>query len=193
MNGGASAPPFRSSPILSPVSGAGTVWLVGMMGAGKSTVGPALARRLGRRFADTDAEVERESGRSIADLFATEGEDVFRTRERAAIDALAGEAVVAAIGGGAIAQPGASARLARTGTVVYLRARPETLLARLGDCRGRPLLEGVSPGDRLERVKALLAERTVAYESAALVIDTDGRSQAALADELARRIEQGLR
>jgi shikimate kinase len=163
-----------------------------MMGAGKSTVGPALARRLGHRFADTDAEIERVAGCSIADLFAAEGEDVFRTRERAAIDALAGERVVVALGGGAIAQPGASAHLAGTGTVVYLRARPETLLARLGDCSGRPLLAGVPPGDRLERVKALLAERADAYESAALVIDTDALSAAALADEVARRIEVGL-
>ena len=164
-----------------------------MMGAGKSAVGPALARQLGHRFVDADAEVEREAGCSIAELFATEGEDVFRARERAAIDALAGEPVVVALGGGAIAQPGAGARLARTGTVVYLRARPETLLARLGDGRGRPLLEGVSPGDRLERVKALLAERAVAYESAALVIDTDDRSEATVADEVARRIKGGLR
>ena len=168
------------------------MWLVGMMGAGKSTVGPALARRLGHRFVDTDVEIERAAGCSIADLFATEGEDVFRRRERAAIDAWAGKPAVVALGGGAIAQPGASAHLARTGTVVYLRARAETLLARLGDCSGRPLLEGVSPGDRLERVKALLAERAVAYESAALVIDTDALSAQALVDEAGRRIESGL-
>ena len=100
-------------------------------GAGKSTVGPALARRLCRRFIDTDAEIVRQAGRSIAEIFEGDGEPAFRDRER----------------------------LARSETVVYLRARPQTLLTRLGDCRKRPLLRAASPAERLARLRALLEER----------------------------------
>ena len=104
------------------------MWLVGMMGAGKSAVGPALAQRLECDFVDSDAEIEREAGCSIAELFAAEGEPCFRERERAAIEKLAGRPAVVALGGGAPAQPGAGEWLAATGCVVYLRARPETLV-----------------------------------------------------------------
>jgi len=143
-----------------------------MMGAGKSTVGPALARRLGRRFVDSDAEIEREAGRSIPELFESEGEAAFRLRERAVIEALLGQGAVVALGGGAVAQPGIRELLARDGTLVYLRARPELLLDRLGDCRKRPLLAGLDREARLARLVALLGERREAYESAEVVVDT---------------------
>ena len=116
-----------------------------MMGAGKSSIGPRLARRLGRRFIDTDAEVERAVGSRVAEIFEREGEPAFRSHEREAIEACCGEAAVVALGGGAIEQPGARERLASTGIVVYLRARPETLLARVGDAGSRPLLRGLAP------------------------------------------------
>jgi shikimate kinase len=164
------------------------VWLVGMMGAGKSTIGRRLAQRLGRRFVDTDAEVERAVGRSVAEIFAHEGEAAFRGHERAAIEAVGEEAAVVALGGGAIAQPGASERLARAGTVVYLRARPATLLARVGDAEGRPLLRGLAAERQLARLAELLEERRKAYESARIVLDTDDRPVAALVEELARRL-----
>ncbi len=157
-----------------------------MMGAGKSAVGQALARRLGRRFVDTDAEIERESGGGIREIFQREGEAGFRQREARAIEALRGEACVAALGGGAIAQPGAAERLCSSGIVVYLRARPESLLARVGNGSGRPLLEGADPGARLERLRALLAERAPHYESAAIVVDTDELSLDQVVHEVAR-------
>lgn len=166
-----------------------TLWLVGMMGAGKSTVGAVLARRLARPFVDTDAEIEREAGRSIAALFAGEGEAGFRRRERRAIGELCGREAVVALGGGAIAQPGMEQRLARAGTVVYLRARPETLLGRLGDCRDRPLLRDASPAARLDRLRALLRERAAAYESAAIVVDTDELGPELLAERIERALE----
>src|SRR5690606_21135862 len=136
----------------------GTIWLVGAMGAGKSAVGPRLAARLGLPFVDADAEIERAAGASIAAIFEREGEASFRARERAAIEAQAGRAAVVALGGGAIAQPGAAERLAATGTVVWLRARPETLAARVGDGAGRPLLASLAPDERRARIAALLAE-----------------------------------
>jgi shikimate kinase len=160
-----------------------------MMGAGKSTVGASLARRLGRRFVDTDAEVERAAGRSVAEIFAGEGEAGFRRRERAAIEACRDAAAVVALGGGAIAQPGAREALGRAGRVVYLRARPATLLARIGDAASRPLLAGLPPAGQLARLEALLAERRAAYEAAELVIDTDGLAAEEVAERLAKRLE----
>lgn len=161
-----------------------------MMGAGKSSIGPRLARRLGRRFIDTDAEVERAVGSRVAEIFEREGESGFRRHERAAIDACCGAAAVVALGGGAIAQPGARERLAETGVVVYLRARPETLLARVGDANSRPLLRGLAPAAQQARLAELLAERRDAYESASIVIDTDDQPVEALVESLAKRVEQ---
>jgi shikimate kinase len=163
-----------------------------MMGAGKSSVGAALAHRLGCRFVDTDVEVERESGARISEIFEREGESGFRRREARAIAGLEGETCVAALGGGAITQPGAAARLASSGTVVYLRSRPESLLARVGNGGGRPLLEGADACGRLERLRALLAERAPHYESAAIVVDTDERSLEEVVEVVAQRlVERG--
>jgi 3-dehydroquinate synthase len=166
-----------------------TIWLVGLMGAGKSAVGRCLAERLGRPFVDNDEVVERAAGASVAEIFAREGEPAFRERERAALERAAGRGAVVALGGGAIAQPGAAARLARGGTVVWLRARPETLAARIGDSADRPLLAGLRGAGRVERLRELLAEREPHYAVARLAIDTDAldpdQVAARLADELA--------
>jgi shikimate kinase len=159
-----------------------TVWLVGMMGAGKSAVGRLLAARLGLPFLDTDAEVEREAGCTIADLFAREGEAVFRRRERAAIERCAGRAAVVALGGGAMAQPGAAERLAGSGTVVYLKAGPEALLARVGEADERPLLKGLDHAGRLAEIGRLLARRAPCYEKAEVVVETEGRDPQAVAE-----------
>jgi shikimate kinase/3-dehydroquinate synthase len=168
-----------------------TLWLVGMMGAGKSTVGPVLARRLGWRFVDTDAEIAKEAGRSIPAIFAEEGEPAFRERERKAVAAVAGTDAVVALGGGAIAAPGARKRLEASGIVVYLRARPETLLRRLGDDRERPLLEGGGPARRRARLEALLAERREAYESAGIIVDTDDLDAEQVAARVLGALEAG--
>jgi 3-dehydroquinate synthase len=159
-----------------------------MMGAGKSTLGPALARALGRRFVDADREIEREAGASVPEIFAREGESGFRARERAVLDALAGGDVVVAVGGGAIAQPGAARRMAGQGTVVYLRARLETLLARIGNASSRPLLAGLDAAGRRARLEALLAERKPAYETARITVDTDDLIVPGLVAELSPRI-----
>ena len=159
-----------------------------MMGSGKSTLGPALARALGRRFVDADREIEREAGVSVSELFAREGEAGFRARERAALEALAGSGAVVALGGGAIAQAGAAERLAAQGTVVYLRARLETLVMRLGNASSRPLLAGLDAKGRRARLEALLAERKPAYETARITIDTDDLIVPGLVAELAPRI-----
>jgi len=161
-----------------------TLWLVGMMGAGKSAVGKRLAQRLGRAFIDTDALVEDVAGKSVAAIFADEGEPSFRALERAAIERVAGRPAIVALGGGAIAQPGAVARLAASGTIVYLRARPETLLARIGDARGRPLLAGLDTAGRLARMRELLRARAAQYARSARVVDVDEGDIDAVADRV---------
>jgi 3-dehydroquinate synthase len=165
-----------------------------MMGAGKSAVGRRLAARLGLPFADTDAEVERAAGRSVAEIFEGQGEPAFRAREREVVDRLAGRSAVVALGGGAMAQPGMAERLLATGTVVYLRARPETLAARVGEAAERPLLAGLAAERRLERLRALLAAREPFYRRAHAVIDTDAldpeAAAARVAEALARAEEE---
>ena len=168
--------------------GGATLWIVGMMGVGKSAVAQELATRLGRPAIDTDREVEREAGRAISEIFATEGEAAFRRHERAAIEAIAGRPAVVALGGGAIAQPGVSERLNETGTVVCLTARAETLLERIGSGRERPLLAGLDDGARLDRIRALLAERAPHYALAAISVETDDLEPRAVADRVLERL-----
>lgn len=165
------------------------IWLVGMMGAGKSAVGAELATRLGVCFTDADAEIEAGAQRPIPEIFETEGEAGFRARERRVIERLAGQGGVVALGGGAVAQPGQAEALSASGTVVYLRATPETLAARTDEAPDRPLLVGLDPAARRARLAQILGERRPAYEKAALVIETDGREIGAVVDELAARLE----
>ncbi len=123
------------------------LFLVGMMGSGKSTVGRLCAAALDRPFVDLDAEVERLGGRSIADLFAAEGEDGFRRRESEALAGVAASGVpsVVACGGGVVLDAPNRGRLRSAGVVVWLDAPPPALAARLGRGEGRPLL-GAAPG-----------------------------------------------
>lgn len=162
----------------------GHVLLVGMMGSGKTTVGRLLAGRLGRRFFDSDEEVEHATGRTVPEIFASDGEAAFRAEERRALEtAVASPApAVVAVAGGAVLDPRNRALLARAGTVVWLRADPATTLAgRVGDGAGRPLL-GDDPPAALRR---LAAERTPLYEDVAdVVVDVDGAAPAAVVESV---------
>jgi len=174
--------------------GAGeTVWLVGMMGAGKSTLAGLLAKRLHLEALDTDDAVEAEAGQRIAGIFAGQGESAFRCMERGAVLRLAGRSAVIAVGGGALTQPELAERIGESGAVIYLRARPETLARRVGDGAGRPLLED-SRGDRdglHARLSKLLAQREPMYlRCADFSVDTDGRTPEALAEEIAQWLQQ---
>lgn len=152
--------------------GAGRVLLIGMMGSGKTTVGRLVAARLGCPYLDSDAEVERTTGRSVPELFAVEGEAAFRTAESAALaDAVGrpGPSVVS-VAGGAVLDPANRALLRVSGVVVWLRARAATLALRVGDGTGRPLLGGDPPA----ALARLEAERTPLYaEIADVVVDVD--------------------
>jgi shikimate kinase len=159
------------------------------MGAGKSTVGPLLAEQLGLPFVDSDAAIEARQGRTIAEIFAAEGEAAFREIEREAIEGLAASPRVVALGGGAITYPGTAERLAATGTVVYLEASPEVLADRVGEGDARPLLAGLDAPGRAERLRALWIARRSHYEAASLRVATDGREPEAIACEIATGLE----
>src|SRR5207245_2182803 len=115
--------------------------LIGMMGSGKSTVGRRLASELGWAFIDTDAEIVRTQGRSIADIFRDDGEEAFRNLETAALrQALTPDEVVIATGGGVVLRPENRDLLARTCWVVWLRATEEEYIRRVAGNARRPLL-----------------------------------------------------
>ncbi len=168
---------------------AGPIWLLGMMGAGKSSVGRALARELGLPFFDTDAEIECRAGCAVSEIFAREGEPRFRELEREAVARLAGARAVVALGGGAPAEAAVAELLRATGVRVYLRASPAQLLERLGDAAGRPLLAGRDAAGRLARLEQLAALREAAYAAADEVIDTDGLDPEQVAARVARAVQ----
>ncbi len=164
------------------------IYLVGLMGAGKTTVGRHLAKRLHRRFLDCDHEVESRTGVSIPTIFEIEGESGFRTRETQMLAELAQETdLVLATGGGAVLAAENRRRLRETGTVIYLYAAPQVLYARTRHDRNRPLLEVADP---LCRLTELFRQRDPLYREIADIVieDTDGTAAA-----LAQQIEQEIR
>jgi shikimate kinase len=162
--------------------------LVGLPGAGKSTVGSALARELGRSFLDFDAEIARREGMTITEIFATKGEPTFRQLEHDLTEELRQlGGMVLAPGGGWVGRPDTVGLLRPPSRMVYLRIRPRTAIARMGrSVAGRPLLSRPNPVAELER---LLKERRTAYESADYIVDVE---RVAIA-EVVRRIVAAVR
>lgn len=143
-------------------TGRGTLWLVGMMGSGKSTVGPLVAVALGRSFVDLDLAIAARTGLEVAELVAGD-EPSFREEEAAAVREAAGTDAVVATGGGVVLDDGNVAAMRASGVVVWLEAAADVLAVRLGDGAGRPLL-GDDPRNALHRISR---ERADAYRSAA--------------------------
>jgi shikimate kinase len=164
--------------------------LTGMMGSGKSTVGRALARRLGWEFIDTDERVSERAGRSIPELFA-EGEESFRRLESAILAELPERGVVVALGGGAIVAQENRAVLGEKGILVWLDARPETLAARVGADSRRPLLAGTDGMERLARLRALRDSRAEAYGRARVRVETDDLDVEQVCAAVLRALEWG--
>jgi shikimate kinase len=167
------------------------VALVGLMGAGKTSVGARCAELLGRPFVDTDEVVEATLGLSVPEIFAAEGEPGFREYERRAVADVCASPVplVIACGGGAVLDSANRAQLRATSVVVWLRAGPEALAERVGDdADGRPLLKGRGTAATLALLDVL---RAPAYEAAAhTIVETEGRTvdevAAAVLEEYAR-------
>ncbi|MBZ0248342.1 MAG: shikimate kinase [Burkholderiales bacterium] len=170
----------------------GNVFLVGMMGAGKSTVGRALARRLGREFVDCDREIVERTGVPIATIFEIEGEAGFRRRESAVLAELAGRpGAVIATGGGAVLAAENRRLMREHGTVVYLHADLDHLHERTRHDSARPLL---ATGDRRETLAALLAARDPLYrETAHVVVESGTPSAGSLAGRIAHVLEDHAR
>ena len=166
-----------------------TIILVGMPGCGKSTAGRQLARNLGWRFVDSDAEIEHQIGGSIKAHFERHGEQSFRDLEQTAIARLSEPgSVVLATGGGAVLREANRVAMTRPGNhVVYLRSSPEDLARRLRHDTHRPLLQGVDP---LRRLKDLYRERDPLYrEVAHFTIDTGRTSLPTLVNLLSMQLE----
>jgi shikimate kinase len=143
----------------------GNLFLVGLPGAGKSTLGRQLARRLHKRFVDADAELERRLGVAIPTIFEIEGEAGFRDREEATLAELTLQSgIVLSTGGGAVLREANRARLRENGTVIYLHGDPATLWERVRHSRNRPLLQTADP---LARLATLYGERDALYREVA--------------------------
>ena len=162
-----------------------SVILVGFMGAGKSTVGRLLARRLGLCFLETDAMITAREGKSIPEIFAAHGEEYFRRLEAEALDGLADKrGHVVATGGGFPCRPGAMDRLKTLGTVVWLAADFDASYERTSRVGGRPMLAGRSR----EEAAALYAARQAHYRRAHLSIDTSHLSVDAVVGRVVRHL-----
>jgi shikimate kinase len=157
----------------------GNLFLVGLPGAGKTTLGRQLARRLGKEFLDADIELEKRLGVSIPTIFEIEGEASFRDREEAVLaDLTARTGIVLATGGGAVLRPANRDRLKANGTVLYIHAEPPVVYERTRRSRHRPLL---NTGDQLGRLVQLYGIRDALYrEVATLVIESERESIARL-------------
>ena len=169
---------------------AANLYLVGLMGAGKTTVGRVLARRLKLRFLDSDHEIERRCGVKIPVIFEIEGEAGFRSRETAVLGELAQlRGIALATGGGIVGAEENRRLLSTSGTVVYLHGQPEDLYERVRHDRNRPMLATADP---LARLRELYVERDPLYRSIAdVVIDTGKQGVAALARELLGKLGEG--
>ena len=167
----------------------GNIFLVGLMGAGKTSVGKLLARRLGKTFHDSDHEIERATGVRIPVIFEIEGEAGFRAREsRVIAELVKAPEIVLATGGGAVLSQENRRMLSDNGTVVYLRASPHDLHQRTRHDRNRPLLQTENP---LAKLTSLFAERDALYrEVADVIIDTGNQSVSSLAHRLEQKLAQ---
>lgn len=164
------------------------IFLVGPMGAGKSTVGRQLAEALSFTFKDSDQEIQRRTGVDIPTIFEFEGEEGFRGRERQVIEDLAAEErIVLATGGGAVLDAENRQNLTSRGVVIYLQCTPEQQFSRTSRDRGRPLLQTEDP---LQVLRDLMEERDPIYRQVAdLVVSTEKRGTASVVKEILRRLQ----
>ncbi|MEW5785659.1 MAG: shikimate kinase [Bacillota bacterium] len=164
--------------------------LTGFMGTGKTAVGEVLARRLKRRFIDTDAAVETLAGLPVPLLFERFGETYFRDRESEVIAGLArypAGSLIVATGGGAVLRETNRLCLQRCGVIVLLTASVRAIVRRTAGAGGRPLLYGAKPG---ERVRNLLETREPYYRQCDLLVDTTGKTPSRVAAEIIKKLRK---
>lgn len=163
------------------------VYLIGPMGAGKTTIGRQLAKSLQLEFIDSDHEIESRTGADIPWIFDIEGEEGFRRRERDVIGELTGRTgIVLATGGGAVLDARNRADLSRGGVVVYLKTSVTQILERTDKSQNRPLLKTEDPRARVEE---LMAQRDPLYrEIADIIVETDGRSVRTAVREIVNKV-----
>jgi len=159
------------------------------MGAGKTTIGRALARKLNKRFIDSDHEIEARTGASIPLIFEIEGEDGFRQREAEVIrDLTAQQGIVLATGGGAILREDNRACLRSRGTVIYLRASVDSILQRTSHDKNRPLLQTADPRARLEELTRV--REPLYREVADIIVETGRPNIQSLVQSIAAQLER---
>ena len=170
-----------------PESAAGRfIVLVGLMGAGKTSLGKRLAKATGLPFVDSDTEIEKAAGCSIPEIFARYGEAEFRSGERRVIERiLEGEPAIVATGGGAFMDAGTRALIRKKAISIWLRADLETLVKRTRRRDDRPLLKAGDPRDVLKR---LIDERYPVYAEADIVVDVDDEQPKETTERLLHRI-----
>jgi shikimate kinase len=165
-----------------------TVALVGMMGAGKSSVGRRLATRLGVAFRDADTEIEMAAGCAVSEIFERYGEPAFRDGERKVIARLLSEPPhVIATGGGAFIDPATRARLKDSAVTVWIKAPVDVLMTRVKRRNNRPLLRTADPRGTLER---LLDERAPIYAEADITIESDDSPHSNTVDEILNALKK---
>jgi shikimate kinase len=179
----------ESGPAAEPCPVEGSIFLVGMMGAGKTSVGRLLAQRLGKRFIDADHEIEARCGVTIPVIFEIEGESGFRQRERQVIDELTMlPDIVLATGGGAVLSEESRQRMHARGLVIYLKASANEIWQRTRRDRSRPLL---ATRDPQQRIIELLAAREHLYaETAHVTIESTHESVKSMVSRLIERLNQ---
>jgi shikimate kinase len=164
------------------------VVLCGFMATGKSSVGKQLAALLGYEFLDMDAIIEAETGMPIPEIFSSQGEPAFRALECQVVEQVAQRnKCVIATGGGTIVNPKNLENLKRSGIVIALTADPQTILLRTGSGESRPML---GEGDRMQRILALMEQRSAAYTMADMTVDTSSHSIQEVAEIIIQRLRE---
>lgn len=165
------------------------IYLVGMMGSGKTVTSKALASKLEKKCVDLDAVIEEKMGFSIADAFKEHGEDYFRDQEVVALKEVASQGnVVVATGGGVILRPENIDQMKATGKIIYLETEFVTLWNRVKTNTERPLLKGEAPQDKLEKI---LAEREGIYQAIShFSVKTDGLSAEQVAEDILKVLHE---
>jgi shikimate kinase len=177
------SPQARSLPDDGTTSARGNIALIGLMGAGKTTLGKLLGKRLSKSFVDSDVEIVRVTGVEIATIFEIEGETAFRDREESVVaELLSRSNHLISTGGGVVIREASRAALLQHALVVYLHALPNTVWSRIKHHRGRPLL---ATSDPLKRLETLYAERDGLYRQCAhIVVDVSNEPPSTIASRI---------